>query len=176
MNSICFFLFFLILGTTHYMAPEVMRGKGYGLEVDAPSSEFMIHEQFYSHSKSPYNRAKRSAAPDSIRNPRFGHLEYFFLRTACMFIMVCSLGCREFHSFFKLFDCKKFCFSFVCRLLCGQLPFGENADNDREASNIAFFVRLQSSYVAARSAELCWQGSRTFPKHWTNALRKSLWS
>lgn len=134
-NSICFFLF-SILGTTHYMAPEVMRGKGYGLEVDAPSSEFMIHEQFYSHSKSSYNSAKRSAAPDSIRNPRFGHLEYFFLRTACMFIMVCSLGCREFHSFFKLFDCKKFCFSFVCRLLCGQLPFGENADNDREASNM----------------------------------------
>ena len=43
-------------------------------------------------------------------------------------------------------------------------------------SSCAFFVRLQSSYVAARSAELCWQGSRTFPKHWTNALRKSLWS
>ena len=33
----CIYLMCLIaiLGTTHYMAPEVMRGKGYGLEVDA---------------------------------------------------------------------------------------------------------------------------------------------
>lgn len=52
---------FTQVGTTHYMAPEVMRGKGYGLEVD-----------------------------------------------------VWALG-------ILLFE-----------LLCGQLPFGENADNDRE--------------------------------------------
>ena len=35
---------FTIIGTPHYMAPEIMEGKGYGLEVDIWSLGVMLYE------------------------------------------------------------------------------------------------------------------------------------
>ncbi|CAE7284518.1 egl-4 [Symbiodinium natans] len=40
---------FTLVGTTHYMAPEVMRGKGYGLEVDVWALGIVLYELLCGH-------------------------------------------------------------------------------------------------------------------------------
>ena len=107
------------------MAPEVMRGKGYGLEVDVMNSISKGHDLIHCQ-KAWTNVGKDQLLFVCICIPRFGRLEYCFMRTPCMFAIL------RFGKYTKLSKLK----SRLCRLLCGQLPFGENAENDREALSI----------------------------------------